>query len=696
MTLNATSNTASSSNAPTLALPALRVLAPMAAGIAIHHFDRQCPSWLPLALLAIASAAYILLHLLSRSPQGRLRLRPWFIVPLATVALSLGWLTSAIHCPACLTTDQTTGRVLTGRIASLDFTDFSTRMEVDILDNDLPPCRVLLSTRGCDYTLQAGDLIVWPARLNEVGTLGNPDEMDYASYMLDSRGIRYQQHLPVSQLKRVGHFPTLLTRMECIRRHLALKVFNSNLSPGAQQFVTALFLGDNGNIDKATRQEFATAGIAHILALSGLHVGLVAFLIWLLLFPLDYLRLKKLRLALTLLAITVFAIFTGLSPSVVRATVMTGMVFASFILYRRSSPLNALALAALLILIFSPSALFSVGFQLSFVTVAALLIFARVPQPLMSRYRWVNALTATILTSIVAMLATMALSAHYFHTISLMSVLANLLVLPVMPIFMVLGALFLLVTTAGLQWSILDWAVDSIYRYIYSAATFVGNIPMSHIDGVYVSTTGVVICFIIMALVTLWLYRHSYRYLLAAGVALALLLGHSLWVDAHTTHKGLVVFNSYTSTPVFYYDHGTGYLWIPDDDEPDLAAFSRYHAGFLARHGINALHLVTSGDTLRLGDAMISPPWAYLMGRRMLAVGSGQSKPSATPHDGLSLDAIIVTRTYHGTAATLERRYPGVDTLIISGAHFAREAVIKSHSPGIGLHDLSSQGAMVF
>ena len=87
--------------------------------------------------------------------------------------------------------------------------------------------------------------------------------------------------------------------------------------------------------------------------------------------------------------------FTGLSPSVVRATVMIGFVFASLIFYRRSVSLNALAMAALVILLFSPSALYSVGFQLSFLTVATVLLFAGLPMQLESRYKWVNRFTSS-------------------------------------------------------------------------------------------------------------------------------------------------------------------------------------------------------------------------------------------------------------------------------------------------------------
>ena len=556
-------------------IPILRVIIPFIIGITAHRLWHCW--WAPLALIVLAIAGYQLLSVLSRTPSGRMRWRPYYTAVLALAALSLGWLTANIHCPPQLTAEQRTDRVLTGRIIRLEYTDFSMRLTVDLLNRDLPQCKVLVSTRGCDYTMRPGDVVSWQGDLIEVGNMGNPREMDYATYLLDSEGIRYQQHLPVSKIKRTGQSPTFFTRMANVRRDLQSMVFNSRLSPQAQQFVVALLLGNSRLIDKATRQEFSAAGVAHILALSGLHVGFIALIIWWLLFPLDYLRLRRLRLFITLAAIILFAVFTGLSPSVVRATIMIGLVFASLVFYRRSQSLNALALAALGILVFTPSALFSVGFQLSFITVGAILLFARLPQFLESRYKWVNKLTTVVITSLVAMLATIALSAHYFHTVSFMSVLTNLMILPVLPVFMVLGALFLLVTAAGMHWQLLNAALDSIYSYISWATGTVNAIPGSHIGGVYVSTFGVIAYFVVIALIIMWLYRRNYRYLLASGCVLVMLLAHSLWVDARTPKQGLIVFNSFDATPLLYYNNGKGYVWIPDDEEPDSAAFSRYY-----------------------------------------------------------------------------------------------------------------------
>lgn len=673
-------------------VPALRILLPLMVGIAVHRLW-HCP-WMPLALIAVAIAAYAWLARRRQSPDRLLRRRQYFIVPLAAIALSLGWLAAIIHCPPHLTAAQQHDRMLTGRVAELEYTDFSMRLTIDVLGAALPRCRVLVTTRGCDYTTRTGDLVMWPAALEEVGNTGNPDEMDYARLLLGD-GIRYEQHLPVTDIKHIGHSPTLFTRLADVRRTLAGKVFNSRLSPGAQHFVVALLLGDSHLIDKVTREEFSAAGIAHVLALSGLHVGIIALLISCLLFPLDYVGRKKLRLAITLSAIILFAVFTGLSPSVVRATVMTGFVFASLIFYRRSVSLNALAMAALVILMFKPSDLFNAGFQLSFITVGSLLLFAPLPEQLCSGKRPLDYLTTTAITSLVAMLSTIALNAHYFHTISLMAVLANVLVLAVMPVFMVTTALFLLVSAGGLECRPLEWSVESLYRYIHDTAGVFNDAPLSHVSGVYMSTVGVVFYFLILGLVVMWLYRRDKRYLLAAGCAVLLALMHSAWVDYRTPHRGLAVFNSFTSTPVLYYDGGKGYVWVPDEEDTDLATIERHYAGFLARRNIRDLTLVPDDTILRLDGALFKPPYAHLMGRRILAVGRGHWKNSTTDHQ-LALDDIIVTKRFHGTAGKLKELYR-FERLIISGAHQADaiETLLREcDTLGIPIHPLSHNGAV--
>ena len=677
----------------------LRILVPFAAGILLHDY---CNSWYPpVILLAIAVVAYAMLALLGTSPIKRYKFRPFFFIPIAAAGLSLGWIAALIHCPPRIPAEQRSHVQLTGRVQELAFTDFSMRMTVDLMDAKLPRCKVEVSTRGCDYTMRAGDVITWNGQLHEVGNLGNPFEMDYAAYLLHEKGIRYQQHLPHSQIHRIGHSSTLTTRMADVRRGLTLKVMNSRLSPAAQKLVVALLLGDNDMIDKTTRMEFSGAGIAHVLALSGLHMGIIAMLIWWLLFPLDYLRLKKLRLMITLMAIGCFAVFTGQSPSVVRSALMMGLTCCSVIFYRRSNPINSLCVAALLILVFSPASIYSVGFQLSFTTVAAILLFfSQQSLPLNMGNNALNRLIAISFTTLIATLATLSLTAHYFHTVSFLSLVTNVLVLPVLPVFMVLGALFLLLMAAGLHCALLDHALDAMSRYVHWSASTVFNIPWSHAGSVYVSTTGAIAYMVFIALLAMWLCRRDHRYYLwAAGGVCIFMLAHSLWLDSRMSRHGLVVFNSFSSTPVLYYDNGIGYFWVPDDPQCDVEVLNRFFAGFLSAHHIDETQVIDNDSTIRMSGVLISPPFAHLMNHRILAAGRSRWEKMGTASSSkMLINDIILTKRFKGPLTRLRERFD-FDRVIISGAMQPSVLFATLHecdSLGVTAHALHNDGACEF
>ena len=152
--------------------------------------------------------------------------------------------------------------------------------------------------------------------------------------------------------------------------------------------------------------------------------------------------------------------------------------------------------------------------------------------------------------------------------------------------------------------------------------------------------------------------------------------------------------NSYTATPVLYYIDGTGYVWTPDEEETDSVTFVRYHSNFLARHNINDLRFIPNDTVVRLDGALFKPPYAYLMGHKLVAVGSGQWK-HATASSHLNVDEIIVTKRYHGGAAKLQELYK-FDRLIISGAmHTTTLAPLlrECDSLSIASHPLSHMGA---
>ena len=324
-------------------LPVLRLLLPLVAGILFFRATNSL--WLPAVLLAVLIAILIAMQLYGKTLLGKLRMQSWRIIPISLAMAIVGWGAAWVAEPEHLDTNHLNGNVACGRIENLKYNEQSMLMQVKLLNvggngNAVKGAHILLSTRGCNYDFEAGDLIAFTLEVNRVRNMGNPDEMDYKQYLHD-KGIIYRQHVEVREIEKVGESPTFMTRAFNVRSDLQHRVLNSSLSPESQSLIIATLLGNDDFIEPSMRDSFSRAGVAHVLALSGLHIAVISLIIWFLFFPLDYIRGKKIRLLLTLIALIAYDVLTGLSASVIRSTVMIAFVFMSQIFYRKSSPLSA-------------------------------------------------------------------------------------------------------------------------------------------------------------------------------------------------------------------------------------------------------------------------------------------------------------------------------------------------------------------
>ncbi len=239
--------------------------------------------------------------------------------------------------------------------------------------------------------------------------------------------------------------PALRERLrEGLRRLLA------PLDQVSRALYLALILGDQGEITQAMRQAFSRTGTSHLLAISGLHLGMLAGLgflavFWLLRrFPSLLLRINAVKLATVLAAgpVVAYAWIAGGSPSTQRAEIMILAYLLLVLLGRPREVPSALALAALIILVLSPLLLFSLSFQLSFISVAALVYFLprwlappdpeRLPRSPGRKWGrrtlfWVK---GALCASFVATLATAPLVAASFHLVSILGVVINLAAIP--------------------------------------------------------------------------------------------------------------------------------------------------------------------------------------------------------------------------------------------------------------------------
>ena len=274
--------------------------------------------------------------------------------------------------------------------------------------------------------------------------------------------------------------------------------------------ISALTLGYREDLDKDVQRAFSASGAMHVLAVSGLHTGIVwGIVMWILTLGVLYKPLweDKFRRWLlnisTIVLIWAYVFLTGLSPSVMRSALMLTFWALSSLLEQQTSRWNPLLAAAVVILIVNPLALWSVSFQLSFAAVAGIMLFgSSMQQAVVSKGRVWQSVSGLLIVSLAAQLGTMPLTLHYFGQTSNYFALTNLIVVPMAGILLSLGFSTLAMSWCAVgEW--LGWATKWCTWLLNQAVQWIESLPYStthmHLSewgviGIY----GAIICGLLM------------------------------------------------------------------------------------------------------------------------------------------------------------------------------------------------------
>lgn len=264
--------------------------------------------------------------------------------------------------------------------------------------------------------------------------------------------------------------------------------------------VAAMTLGDKREIDKDTKETYRVAGASHILALSGLHLMIIYSVITLLV---GWMRFRLLSQVIIVLAIWAFALLTGLSPSVTRSAAMITAYALLSLGYRERMSVNTLAFVAIIMLIISPSMLYDVGFQLSFMAVLSIVLWhpllnGLIPLHVQQRHHWLSNLWGLITVSTAAQIGTAPLVAYYFGRLPVWFLLSNFIVIP-------LATVVLYLTLALVVFNWWTWAATLVAKVLTAVVVtmerglaWVGALPYSSIDGIQLSVLRVYLIYIII------------------------------------------------------------------------------------------------------------------------------------------------------------------------------------------------------
>ena len=306
-------------------------------------------------------------------------------------------------------------------------------------------------------SLKPGDEILFRARM----------EGNYAPYLYYD-GISGTAYVPADAWKKTGNrdWDNLKTKALYLREWLIGKYRQWGIGDEELPVLSALTLGYKGELDKETREAYSVAGISHVLALSGMHIGIIWFL------------LRWLKGGLVIPLLWGFAFIVGLEPSVVRAVVMCMLMELGRLSGSKVFSMNTLCVAAFFMLLYHPLYLFDVGFQLSFVAVASILFFY---PPMFSLFFFQNKLLrwtwGILCVSMAAQLGTAPLVMYYFSNFSVYFLMTNLVASVLVP-FIIYGAVLLVVMMPfpGCQRCV-AWCLNSMVDGLNAMAGWVSGLP---------------------------------------------------------------------------------------------------------------------------------------------------------------------------------------------------------------------------
>ena len=288
------------------------------------------------------------------------------------------------------------------------------------------------------------------------------------------------------------------------RAKLLDRLSESGVDGSAYAVVAAMALGDKSQLTTELRDAYAISGASHILALSGLHLGIIYTLLSLLL---SRRRWQMVSQIVIIVSIWLFVFLVGLSASVIRSAVMVSIYALLSLGHRDKLSVNTLAFAAIVMLLFNPMALFDVGFQLSFMAVLTILLFYPLleslwSQPFLLDHRLFRWLWTMLSVSCAAQIGVAPLIAYYFGRISCYFLLANLVVVPVAALILYLSLAVLLIPSLAY---LLIYIVDTLNQLLVSIAA----LPGASIEGLHPTPLQVWMMYVIIFAVYLLLIRRT-------------------------------------------------------------------------------------------------------------------------------------------------------------------------------------------
>lgn len=472
---------------------------------------------------------------------------------------------------------------------------------------------IIYFQKDSSFKLSYGNKIVITKPLQEIKNSGNPGGFDYKRYSL-FQGITHQVYLKSNEYEMLNDTKkSRYTSFLISTRENILSILRRNIKNEKELgLAEALLIGYKNDLEQSLVQSYTNTGVVHIIAISGLHLGLIYWLLSIMLSPLKKKKkIRWLRPALIISCLWLFSLLAGAGPSILRSAVMFTFIVAAESWGRKTSIYNTIAASALLLLCINPYWLWDVGFQLSYAAVLSIIIFMR---PV---YNWfyiknkaldfiwkMNAVT------LAAQVLTIPVSLYHFHQFPNLFFLTNFLAVPLSSVILIgeilLCSLFFIPAVAAFIGKILGWLIWAMNTYIER----IEAIPVSLWDGLQISLPQAILLVVFSTGISYWLMNKSAAGLKYGLFALLLFAGFRTYSFIKSNQQQKIVVYNVPQKRAIDFINGRKYFFAGDSDllENDFARnFHLKPSRILYRisDADSLENLVSSGNYLMFGNKRI-------------------------------------------------------------------------------------------
>lgn len=458
--------------------------------------------------------------------------------------------------------------------------------------------KILAYVEKGEKQLVRGEIIVLEPNFIAIENKGNPGEFD-AHRFWKSKGITKMLFVKNSEYLTINGLNTSEPFFDKLRSYLKNEL-EKWLSPDASSLAIALSLGDKSGLSQETRENFSNAGAMHVLAVSGLHVGILLGIVQWIFFQVKLLRRRNTYVLCAIVILWFFALLTGLAPSVFRATVMFSVLGFGQLLGKRFFSLNALLVSALILLMLDAKVLFDIGFQLSYLALLGISFFFQPLSKLLNfKHKWLHKLWEGTALGLAAQIGTIPISLYYFHQFPNYFILTNLGLILISGIALGSVLLFFVISQVPFLNYLVAQGLEIIFVSMKWFVKTIDQLPYSVARGFSLDLWHVLITYAVVAFLVFTYHTQKIKWWYAALLVCFLSATSLVYIRQTSELKSeTVVFN--TSSPlILLKTGGKNYFFHSTEDQEELLRLTYIVSAYEKKFGgLSSYHLIEENKLL--------------------------------------------------------------------------------------------------